>query len=72
MGCELDIVSLSFRRVECEVDWQPVAQSVACVPVLCREGAGDAAKEDLEQQVAVLQQRCDALQAEVRPDGSTS
>jgi hypothetical protein len=33
--------------------------------VLCREGAVDAAKEDVEQQVAVLQQRCDALQAEV-------
>lgn len=35
------------------------------VPVLCRQGAGDAAKEDLEQQVTALQQRCDALQAEV-------
>lgn len=38
---------------------------VLVVPMLCREGAGAAAREDLEQQVAVLQQRCDALQAEV-------
>jgi hypothetical protein len=42
-----------------------MSSKVLLVPVLCREGLVSGAREDLEQQVAVLQQRCDALQAEV-------